>query len=76
MAFGIFFKAKIPEVFLCLAKFTQPNFPSPNFLPISNSSSGDASTLDDPLIDVFLFISEIRVRELVSYSSLFVDGKS
>ena len=33
IAFGIFFRANNPEVFLCLAKFTQPNLPYPSFFP-------------------------------------------
>lgn len=36
--FGIFLIAKRPFVGLCFAKVTTPNFPSPSFLIVSNSS--------------------------------------
>ncbi len=38
-AFGIFFNANKLLVFLCLTRLTHPNFPSPSFLSITNSSA-------------------------------------
>jgi len=53
---GIFFKAKIELVFLCLTIITVPNLPYPSVLMILNSSS-------DNLV-VFFFKSGISINLL------------
>lgn len=75
-AFGIFFSAKRPSVFLCLAILTHPNFPSPNFFPSSNSSMGEEDDFEGIETDVFLGMQGILERDVVAGSGAFFWGSN